>query len=274
MIGYFGNDYDPLQQEPLNSRGWTLQERLLAPRTLHYGSNQMFWECKECLLAEDGTPYSTTFFTVESIIKGQTIPFAYHGLPKQGGQFNFIEGLYNNTPNYARWDRGWLALIQNYSRRNLTREEDKLPGLAGLAKLISERTGEQYMAGLWNRHLEEDLCWRVYAREEILSSAGDAAARTRKIYGNKLSDVQRPQKYRAPSWTWASIDAGVLFIQMNFDHIVMLMEGAYVEPVGTQLSLYGHLKAGWLQLRVSRTFVPTSSKTLTQNRQLYCSSDL
>jgi hypothetical protein len=274
MIGYFGSDYDPLQQEPLNSRGWTLQERLLAPRTLHYCSNQMFWECKECLLAEDGTPFPTTFFTVESIIQGQMIPFTYHGLPKQGGQLNFIEGLYNNTPHYARWDRGWLALIENYSRRNLTREEDKLPALAGLAKLLSERTGDQYMAGLWYRHLEEDLCWRVYAREELLSSSGDAAARTRRIYGAKLSDVQRPKKYRAPSWTWASIDAGVLFIQMNFDHIVMSIDGAYVEPVGTQLSLYGQLKAGWLQLRVSRTLVPTSSKVLIQNRHLYCGSDL
>jgi hypothetical protein len=64
---------------------------------------------------------------------------------------------------------------------------------------------------------------------------------------------QRPKNYRAPSWTWTSIDAGVFFIQMNFDHIVVSMEGAYVEPVGTQLSFYGQLKAGWLQLRVSRT---------------------
>jgi hypothetical protein len=202
------------------------------------------------------------------------IPFTYHGLPKEGGGLDFIEGLYTNTSHYARGNRGWLAFIENYSRRNLTREEDKLPALAGLAKLLSERTGDSYMAGLWYRHLEEDLCWRVYACEEMLSSSMDAAARTRRIYGAKLSDVQRPKKYRAPSWTRASINAGVLFIQMNFDHIVMSIEGAYVEPVGTQLSLYGQLRAGWLQLRVSRTLAPTSSKILIQNRHIYCSSDL
>ena len=25
-----------------------LQERLLAPRTLHFGREQLFWECREC----------------------------------------------------------------------------------------------------------------------------------------------------------------------------------------------------------------------------------
>ena len=33
---------------PLSGRGWVLQERLLAPRTLHFGREQLFWECCEC----------------------------------------------------------------------------------------------------------------------------------------------------------------------------------------------------------------------------------
>jgi hypothetical protein len=38
---------------PLSSRGWVLQERLLSPRTLHYGKEQMFWECCTCKISED-----------------------------------------------------------------------------------------------------------------------------------------------------------------------------------------------------------------------------
>ena len=30
---------------PLNSRGCVFQERLLAPRILHFGGRQLFWEC-------------------------------------------------------------------------------------------------------------------------------------------------------------------------------------------------------------------------------------
>ena len=33
---------------PLGGRGWVLQERLLAPRTLNFGREQLFWECREC----------------------------------------------------------------------------------------------------------------------------------------------------------------------------------------------------------------------------------
>ena len=31
---------------PVNTRAWVVQERLLAPRTLHFGRDQLFWECR------------------------------------------------------------------------------------------------------------------------------------------------------------------------------------------------------------------------------------
>jgi len=205
----------------------------------------MFWECNESLLAEDGTRFPNTFFTIESILLGQSIPFEYHGLPKEGYFLMVGEALYGNAEDYGRWNRGWLALVQNYSGRKLTNAEDKLPALAGLAKLISEHTHDVYMAGLWLSHLEEDLCWRVYARREV----GLPANTERKMYPEELWDVSRPAAYRAPSWSWASIDAAVLFIQMNFDHLVVTLVDRYIKPVGRDA--YGRLQAAWLQLRVS-----------------------
>jgi hypothetical protein len=32
---------------PLNSRSWVMQERFLSPRIVHCGKNQLFWECRE-----------------------------------------------------------------------------------------------------------------------------------------------------------------------------------------------------------------------------------
>jgi hypothetical protein len=34
-----------LSSAPLNTRAWVVQERILAPRVLHFGRNQLFWEC-------------------------------------------------------------------------------------------------------------------------------------------------------------------------------------------------------------------------------------
>jgi hypothetical protein len=36
---------DNVDQSPLNRRGWVIQERALSPRTVHFGSKQIYWEC-------------------------------------------------------------------------------------------------------------------------------------------------------------------------------------------------------------------------------------
>jgi Heterokaryon incompatibility protein (HET) len=36
-----------LLQAPLLQRAWVVQERTLAPRVIHFGKNQLFWECHE-----------------------------------------------------------------------------------------------------------------------------------------------------------------------------------------------------------------------------------
>lgn len=43
-----------MKDEPINRRGWILQESLLSPRTLSYASQQMAWECHECKTSESG----------------------------------------------------------------------------------------------------------------------------------------------------------------------------------------------------------------------------
>jgi hypothetical protein len=47
-------DYIHLEDELLSQRGWALQERYLSPRTLHFGSNQMYFECNVEFRSEDG----------------------------------------------------------------------------------------------------------------------------------------------------------------------------------------------------------------------------
>lgn len=37
---------------PLLKRAWVVQERILAPRILHFGNHQMFWECNELAASE------------------------------------------------------------------------------------------------------------------------------------------------------------------------------------------------------------------------------
>jgi hypothetical protein len=34
-----------IDESPLIARAWVMQERLLAPRVLHFGRDQLYWEC-------------------------------------------------------------------------------------------------------------------------------------------------------------------------------------------------------------------------------------
>ncbi len=81
----------------------------------------------------------------------------------------------------------WAKLAEEYSEMVLTFGSDKLPAISGIAKFIQQRTNATYLAGLWSERLLPNLCWSVESLEK------------------------RPLEWRAPSWTWASVDAAISF---------------------------------------------------------------
>ncbi|KAI0687806.1 heterokaryon incompatibility protein-domain-containing protein, partial [Cerioporus squamosus] len=124
---------------PLNRRGWCMQERLLAPAILHYGAQQLFWECRAYHAYEDGR------------------------LSPQGGSLDGEVGKFITLrqnillPPTDGW-RVWYRLVSEYSSRALTRGSDKLPALAGAAAIFRKARGEgTYVAGLWKEDVVQGL---------------------------------------------------------------------------------------------------------------------
>jgi hypothetical protein len=78
----------------------------------------------------------------------------------------------------------------------MTKASDKLIALSGIA-IESHRTrlspDDQYLAGLWKSQLPNTLLWVGGGQ------SWEGAATTR----------SRPRSYRAPSWSWASIDGPI-----------------------------------------------------------------
>lgn len=154
---------------PLSERGWVCQERILSARIIHYTKSQLFWECRQCLLAEDGfRPWSLWS-------DAETVP----GLARN---------LYGTTADLFSLNRLldiWYQNVvsQSYSRRKLTREEDKLTAISGLARAFHRHFRSKYVAGLWELDLAFAICWR------------------------RLGPVKRSAVYRAPSFSWACLDA-------------------------------------------------------------------
>jgi hypothetical protein len=83
--------------------------------------------------------------------------------------------------------REWQYLVQQYSRARLTYTKDKLPALSGLAKVFTRRLKDDYVAGLWKGNLFRGILW----------SAGN--------------NTTAAATYRAPTWSWASVDGFVTY---------------------------------------------------------------
>ncbi|KAI5853654.1 HET-domain-containing protein [Durotheca rogersii] len=243
-IGSFGKRFDPIAEEPLSTRAWTLQERLLSPRLVHYARDQMYFECETCLRSEDGFTFRDIFFGMKRLLQTQLIPHAQHGLsPSSGLSFIVGQDTGGKSPG-VRWQGGWLSLIENYTMRHLTVSQDKLTALAGVARAIAEETGDRYFAGLWAKHFLEDLCWRTYPQEEI-DDRRDSKI-TPKL-GKLLGTVRKPATYRAPSWSWASLDGPIRHIALSYSKLVAKLINCSTVPAGKDP--YGRVSGGKLGIQ-------------------------
>ena len=135
--------------EVLYDRGWTFQEDLLARRTVHYLPNRVVWECRMLHVDER-----------------QLL-----------GHRKFAASL--DRPLWT-----WREYVKAYMRRDLTSISDSLPAISGIANKVSQRLGDEYLAGLWRSSLITDLGWCL----------------------NRCSSPPGPpRQYIAPSWSWASV---------------------------------------------------------------------
>jgi hypothetical protein len=117
---------DPTLQDvksisPWSGRGWTLQEEILSPRRLYWGPQKMYWSCCEVQEVELGTSAPELPAKHQSIVAEETI----NDLTRV-----FLAASRTGLSLHERWQQ----LVELYTRRKLTREEDRYNAIAGLLR--------------------------------------------------------------------------------------------------------------------------------------------
>jgi hypothetical protein len=203
-----------MDESPLIARAWVMQERLLAPRVLHFGRDQLYWECAVFDASE-------TF--PEGLPNTRRARFKNWELRKTSA-----DPLYQSSPDFVLGN-AWWQLVTVYTRASLTKDGDKLVAISGVAKQMQNRFAETniYLAGLWKTNLVYQLPWSTSATE----------------FG------ARPETYRAPSWSWASVDGVIssphILSSYRTQVLAQVLE-AYTIPVADPM---GQVRSGSIRLR-------------------------
>jgi hypothetical protein len=153
----------------------------------------MYWECAEQFSTEDGLERGfqpCEEYSVERIANGL----------KSVGQALFLVTKYKGkeTRSFNEGWRLWTRLIQDYTSRNITFQSDKLPALSGVISALQILTGDSCLAGIWKSWFLLGLLWRL---EDPECDSNVFVPKQR----------QRVEPWRAPSWSFASLEGVVLY---------------------------------------------------------------
>jgi hypothetical protein len=158
-----------LESSGMNDRGWIFQERVLAKRTIHFNTDQLYFECAE-LQACESHPYGIPADVISPCFMVKSAPAAARTTSQS------LQDSY----------RLWVLIVQQFSRRRLTNQNDKLMALAGVAQTFSALFKEErYAAGHWLSTLRNTIFWKPDRTVQAVSS-------------------ERQRDHLHSTWSWAS----------------------------------------------------------------------
>lgn len=178
-----------LRASALSQRGWSMQECMLPQRVLHFAKDEIIWECSTMWTCECGNSSSHGLWKMLTFAKQA---LSYEDDDTSTHITAFLKG---SSQGSICWI--WERIIERYSQRLLTIPQDKLPAISGLAKLFQTTLNaapSDYLAGLWKIDLPMSLLWHVTG----------------------FSLPSRPEQWRAPTWSWASLDSGIGFFNERY----------------------------------------------------------
>ena len=227
--------YDP-SMEPVNARGWCFQEHMLATRALVFASHTLQYHCRTNGVRNIGNSYNYSPDETAGRIPGR-IFFMAESMKTQGSSIQPPARTSLSAEEWKSTRKAWFVALRNYTQRSVGHPADKLIAFAAIAETFHALWSEtRYLAGLWEDTLLEDLLWK-----------------------KPKPPLPRPEAYRAPSWSWASVDG-----ETNLDVIDDMMQRSGEDAVKSRCEilscdvtladpalLFGAVTGGTLVLRAA-----------------------
>lgn len=183
--------------EPIDRRGWTLQESLISSRMLKFGTHQTRWHCS---CARYGVPHGSTNVDGWTRDKIEKSPVNIDWAPVVVGTEE-VDRFRARVPTrtHRRLEKHvvqtWKRLIKNYTRRAVSDPMDRLPALSAIAQRLEGLSTYRYAGGLW---FGDDISLQLLFWYPVETG----------------TMVRRSPERAAPSWSWASVIGAVDFLDV------------------------------------------------------------
>ncbi|KAH7412357.1 heterokaryon incompatibility protein-domain-containing protein [Phaeosphaeria sp. MPI-PUGE-AT-0046c] len=191
----------------LNSRGWVLQERLLAPRTIHFTENHIYFEDQDDICGEDWVRKQFTWLSC--VNKDSKLS---RSMLFREDSFRSVEHVRRGEPEFAKLSasrslfgqqnyrhqadtrHSWLRIAESFSRCKFTYNTDKIVAISGLVRRKQNISSSPYVGsanrvGLWDVTMHIDLTWVAAGRHLTY-----------------LSEMMLPR------WSWMAYTGNIAFV--------------------------------------------------------------
>ncbi|KLO97006.1 tol protein [Fusarium fujikuroi] len=280
-ISEFHNWWERISDSELNRGAWALQERVLAPRVLHLGLEQVAFQCCSDAVCER-LPYGDPTIRHDTAVLTSLKRFV---LNARNGNLSHL------TPENVF--RNWNQVVRAYSQGQLTVAADRLVALSGLIDVLNpvfqhivksvdqvedgrEKYGTQdrvdsscprypgfFLAGLWRPYVERQLVWRAISRKYLFEYDGNTPSAPGKRYDD----------YIAPTWSWCSIKDAIIEPQevRSVDIYFTKVIDTSILPLNQAIpsSWFETLRLHW-HISPSAVFLPTYRRIGARERHETC----
>jgi hypothetical protein len=131
-----------VEHSTLAKRGWVLQERLLASRTLFWTEDSLFWGYSELSTSE----YEAE---VPDVDIRRDFPLLHE----------LVNTLSGRRSKSVFGHKVWAKGLEQLSQKAFTVATDNLAAVAGLGNVLSRLTQQEFHMGVWKHNMAQELAW-------------------------------------------------------------------------------------------------------------------
>jgi hypothetical protein len=185
------------------TRGWTYQEGLLARRRLVFTENQMYWECEGMSCPETLVlPLATYYDRDQERMCDFVRPGLFNGVSYIDGSWEAWKKLPQTMeePSTLSIFRTWDQHIIEYTKRQLTYDEDSLNAFIGIARRLEKTLGKDKLGSIVGIPL---WCPATTGQARVGSPRTKLLFTLTTSFWHHKGDDQPRRRRHLPSWTWA-----------------------------------------------------------------------